>query len=47
MAKRERRHTGFSLDSLVIVEMDIFINHVLSFREISWFVAVNALCFQD
>ena len=31
VAKRERRHSEFSLDALVVVEVDIAVNHGVGF----------------
>ena len=46
-ASRQRRLSSFELDALMVVEVDIAVNHLVGFRESSWFVAVNALCLED
>ena len=46
-ASRQRRLSSFELDAFMVVEVDIAVNHLVGFRESSWFVAVNALCFKD
>ena len=46
-ASRKRRLSSFELDALVIVEVDVSVNHLVGFREGSWFVAVNALCLEN
>lgn len=45
LAQRERSHSCFVLDTLVIIKMNIAINHVFGFLEGSRFVAVDTLCF--
>ena len=46
-ASRQRRLSSFELDAFMVVEVDIAVNHLVGFRESSWFVAVNALCLED
>ena len=46
-ASRQRRLSSFEQDALMVVEVDIAVNHLVGFRESSWFVAVNALCLED
>ena len=42
MAKRERRHSGFQLDPLTVVEKDIAVDHVVGFTKRGRFVPVDA-----
>ena len=44
---RQRRLSSFDLDALVVVEVDIAVNHLVGFREGSWLVSVDAFCFED
>ena len=44
---RQRRLSSFDLDALMVVEVDIAVNHFVGFREGSRFVAVDAFCFED
>ena len=44
---RQRRLSSFELDALMVVEVDIAVNHLVGFREGSWFVSVDAFCFED
>ena len=46
-ASCQRRLSSFELDAFVVVEVYVAVNHLVSLRESSWFVAVNALCFED
>lgn len=46
-ASRQRCLSSFELDAFMVVEVDIAVNHLVGFRESSWFVAVNALCLED
>ena len=39
MAQRQRRHSCFGLDSLVVIKLDIAVNHLVGFGECSGFVA--------
>ena len=47
VAQREGRHSCFALDALMVVKVDIAVNHLVGFREGSRFVAVNTLGFED
>ena len=47
VAQRERRHSCFALDALVVVKMDVTVNHLIGFREGRRFVAVDTLRFED
>ena len=47
MAERERRHSCFVLDAVVVVKMDIPVDHLVCFGESGRFVAVNTFCFED
>ena len=42
MAKRKRRHSGFQLDPLTVVEKDIAIDHVVGFAKRGRFMPVDA-----
>ena len=46
-AQRERRHSCFALDALMVVKVDIAVNHLVGFREGRRFVAVDTLRFED
>lgn len=35
------------MDTLVVVKVDVTFNHLVGFREGRWFVAVDALCFEN
>ena len=45
VAQRERRHSCFALDALMVVKVDIAVNHLVGFREGRRFVAVDTLRF--
>lgn len=47
MAKRERRHASFLLDALMVVEMDVSVDQIISFAKGSRFVPVEAFRFED
>ena len=47
VAQRQRRHSCFALDALVVVKMDVAVNHFIGFRKGRWFVAADALCFEN
>ena len=47
VAQRQRRHSRFCLDALVIIEVNIPINQFIRFLDRLWFVAVDALRFQN
>ena len=47
MAKRERSHSEFCLDALVVVEVDIAVNHGVGFAQRGRFVAVDAFGFEN
>ena len=47
VAQRERRHSCFALDALMVVKVDIAVNHLVGFREGRRFVAVDTLRFED
>ena len=47
VAERQRRHSCFGLDSLVVIKMDIAVNHFVGLGECSRFVAVDALRFEN
>ncbi len=44
---RKRRLSSFELDALMVVEVDIAVNHLVRLRKGNRFVPVNALCFED
>ena len=44
---RQRRLSGLKLDVIMVVKVDISVNHLVGFREGSRFVTVNALDFED
>ena len=46
-ASLQRRLSSFELDTLVVAEVYVLVNHLVSFREGVWFLPVNALCFED
>ena len=45
MAQRQRCHSRFCLDALVIIEVNIPVNQFIRFLDRLWFVAVDALRF--
>lgn len=47
MAQRQRCHSRFYLDALVIIEVNIPVNQFIRFLDRPWFVAVDALRFQN
>jgi len=47
VAKRERRHSEFRLDALVVVEVDITVDHSVDLTERSGFVTVDTFCFEN
>ena len=47
MAPLTLRHFCFALDAFEIVKMDVVVNHLVGFHDGSWFVAVDALCFEN
>ena len=47
MAQRQRRHSSFILDALVVIKVNVIVNQFVRFMECLWFVPVDALCFQD
>ena len=47
VAQRERRHSSFALDALMVVKVDVTVNHLVGFREGRRFVAVDTLRFED
>ena len=47
MAQRQRRHSCFALDALVVVKMDVAVNHLVGLREGRRFVTVDALCLEN
>ena len=47
MAQRQRCHFRFCLDALVIIEVNIPVNQFIRFLDRLWFVAVDALRFQN
>ena len=46
-ASRQRRLSSFELDALMVVEVDIPVNHLVCLRKRGRFVPVNALCLED
>ena len=46
-ASRQRRLSSLKLDTLVIVKVDISVNHLVGLRESGWLMSVNTLCFKD
>lgn len=47
VAQRQRRYSCFALDALVVVKMDIAVNHFICFGEGCRLMAVDALCFEN
>ena len=47
MAQRERRHSCFVLDALVVVKVDVPVNHFIGLGESGQFVAVDTFCLED
>ena len=46
-AARQRCLSSFELDALMVVEVDIPVNHLVCLRKRGRFVPVNALCLED
>ena len=46
VAQRERRHSSFILDALMVVEMDVSVDQSIRFLECLRLVPVDALRFQ-
>ena len=40
--KRKRRHSGFQLDPLTVVEKDVSVDHIIGFNKRSWLMPVDA-----
>ena len=47
MAQRQRRHSSFILDALMVVEVNVSVDQIIGFFHCLGFVPVDALCFQD
>ena len=47
MTKRERRHSCFQLNVLMVVEMAEQVNHAIGYSEGSRSMTVDAFCFED
>lgn len=47
MAKRERRHSELCLNALVVIEVDIAVNHGVGLTQRSNFMTVDAFGFED
>ena len=47
VAQRQWRHSCFALDTLVIVKMNVTVNHLVGLGEVGRFVAVDAFCFEN
>ena len=46
-ALRQRRLSSFELDALMVVEVDIAVDHFVCFRKSSRFVSVDTLSLED
>ena len=46
-ASRQRRLSSLKLDTLVVVKVNVSVNHLVGLRESGWLVSVNTLCFKD
>ena len=44
---RQRRLSSFELDALMVVEVDIAVDHFVCFRKSSRFVSVDTLSLED
>ena len=47
MAQRERHYSCFNLNALVVVEMNVAVNHIVGICESFGLVPVNAFCLED
>ena len=47
VAQRQRRHSSFILNALMVVEVNVSINQIIGFSECLWLVPVDTLCFQN
>ena len=47
MAQRQRRHSSFVLDALMVVKVDVSVDHFISLGKSGRFVPVNTFCFED
>ena len=47
VALRQRRHSSFCLDALVIIEVNISVNQIICFLECPGLVPVDTFSFQD
>ena len=47
VAKRKRSHSCFRLDTLVVIKVNVAINHGVCFTKRLWFMTINAFCLED
>ena len=47
MAQRQRCHSSFILNALMVIEVNVSVNQIVGFLEGLWLVSVDTLCFQD
>ena len=47
LAKRKRSQSCFQLNALMVVEVDVIVNHFIGLYERLWLVPVDTFCFQD
>ena len=47
VTKHERRHSGFKLDLLTIVEKDVSVDHIIGFNKRSWLMPVDAFSLEN
>ena len=47
MAQRQRRHSSFILDALIVIEVNVSVYQIVGLMEGLWLVTVDTLCFQD
>ena len=46
-AQRQRRHSSFTLDTLMVIEVNVSVNQLIRFMQCLGLVSVDALCFQN
>ena len=47
VARRQRRHSSFILDALMVIEVNVSVNQIVRLVECLWFMPVNIFRFQD
>jgi len=47
VAQRQRRHSSFMLDTLVVIKVNVSVNEIIRFLECPRFVPLDTFCLQD